>query len=331
MELSGAQRARIEGVAPAGTQLVARAVRSSEEMIELAAGGCEVILTFRVPDDLIARVPNLKWVQLLSAGADHALRGGLKGCPVPVTTASGVHATPIAEYSLASMLAWAHRLHQTTRGQVRREWVRRGLNFMSLMDVLRGKTLGIVGYGSIGRETARLARAFGMRILALKRDPENIRDEGWCPAGLGDPEGKIPEKFFGPAQRLAMLAESDYVVVTLPGTTHTEKFIGAEEIAAMKPHAYIVNIGRGRVIDEAALIAALKAKKIGGAGLDVFEVEPLPSTSELWDIEEAILTPHVSGDFREYFDVACELFADNLARFCAGRPLLNVVDPDAGY
>jgi phosphoglycerate dehydrogenase-like enzyme len=330
MELTGAQRARIERAAP-GAQVVARACRSSEEMLGLAAGGCDVVLTFRVPDDLIARVPGLKWVQLLSAGADHALAGGLKGCPVPVTTASGVHATPIAEYTIASMLAWAHRIHQTTRAQVRHEWARRGLNFMSLMDVLRGKTLGVIGYGSIGRETARLARAFGMRIVALKRDPENVRDEGWCPAGLGDPDGIIPARFYGPAARLDMIAESDYILVTLPGTRHTEKFIGAEEIAAMKPSAYIVNVGRGKVIDQNALIAALKAKKIGGAGLDVFEVEPLPADSDLWDCEEAILTPHVSGDFREYFDVACELFADNLARFCAGKPLLNRVDPEAGY
>ena len=168
-----------------------------------------------------------------------------------------------------------------------------------------GETLGIIGYGSIGRETARLAAAFGMTVLALKRNPAERVDRGWCPAGLGDPEGKIPARFFGPDEREAILRESDYMSVTLPLTDHTRKFIGEREFAAMKPGAYLVNIGRGEVIDERAMATALTAGKIGGAGLDVFEHEPLEAESPLWDLENVILTPHISGANRGYMDKAC--------------------------
>jgi len=202
---------------------------------------------------------------------------------------------------------------------------------MDTIEELRGKTLGVIGYGSIGRETARLADAMGMRVLALKRNPKDRLDQGWCPAGLGDPEGKIPEKYVGPDECAAILAESDYLTVTLPLTSSTRKFIGAKEIAAMKAGAYIVNIGRGEVIDEAALIDALRSGRIGGAGLDVFEHEPLEASSPLWDMENVILTPHMSGANRGYMEKACELFVENLRRFSSGKELLNRVDPVQGY
>ena len=288
------------------------------------------MLTFRVPNDIATRAPGLKWIQLLSAGADHVLGGPLKGTTIPIATASGIHATPIAEYTLASMLAYAHRIHLAIRAQVRREWMRSGA-FMASVDDIRGQTLGIIGYGSIGRETARLAAAFGMKVIALKRNPSERIDPGWCPAGLGDPAGEIPERFFGPEQREEILRESDYISVTLPLTEHTRKFIGARELGAMKPGAYIVNIGRGEVIDEHEMAEALKAGKLGGAGLDVFEHEPLEASSPLWELENVILTPHISGANRGYMDKACELFVENLKRFASNRPLLNVVDPQLGY
>jgi phosphoglycerate dehydrogenase-like enzyme len=282
-----------------------------------------------MPNDLMQRAPHLKWVQLLSAGADHAM-GALNSASIPMTTASGIHATPIAEYTITSMLAYAHKFHLMIRAQLRHDWLRSG-GFRGSIEELSGKTLGIIGYGSIGRETARLAKALEMRVLALKRDPATRRDPGWCPVGLGDPDGVIPGKFYGPEQREEILRESDYLTVTLPLTEHTRRFIGTREIAAMRPGAFIVNIGRGEVIDENALIEALKARKIGGAGLDVFETEPLPKESPLWDLESVILTPHMSGANRGYMDKACELFADNLRRFNAGQPLLNTVDRRLGY
>ena len=326
--LQPAQRSAILNVAP-GADLADRQCRTADEVGELVGAGCDVLLTFRVPNDIANRA-SVKWIQLLSAGADHVLGGPLKGSKIPITTASGIHATPISEYTLASMLAYAHRIHLAIRAQVRREWMRSGA-FMAGVDDIRGQTLGIIGYGSIGRETARLAAAFGMKVLALKRKPSERVDAGWCPAGLGDPDGKIPARYFGPEECDAILRESDYVSVTLPLTDHTRKFVGERELAAMKRGAYLVNIGRGEVIDESAMAAALSAKKIGGAGLDVFEHEPLEASSPLWDLENVILTPHISGANRGYMDKACELFAENLKRFAANRPLLNLVDPKLGY
>jgi phosphoglycerate dehydrogenase-like enzyme len=307
-----------------------RVCRTNEDVRALVAGGCDVMLGFRVPDDLLERAPGLRWIQLLSAGADHVSSWIGKNGKVPVATSSGIHATAISEYTIASMLAYAHQLHVMIRAQLRHEWHRRA-GFMDTIEELRGKTLGVIGYGSIGRETARLADALGMQVLALKRNPGDRRDRGWCPASLGDPEGKLPRKFFGPDQCQAIMGESDYLTVTLPLTPATRKFVGAKEIAAMRPGAYIVNIGRGDVIDEQAMIEALRAGKIGGAGLDVFEHEPLEASSPLWDLENVILTPHMSGANRGYMEKACELFAENLRRFTAGTQLLNVVDPLLGY
>jgi phosphoglycerate dehydrogenase-like enzyme len=327
--LAPAHRRMLEQALP-GIELVDRACRSNEDVCAMAADGCDVMLGFRMPEDMGRHSRGLRWVQLLSAGADHAM-GWLRANPeIPMTTSSGIHATPIAEYTIASMLAFSHRLHIAIRAQLRREWHRRG-SFMEGVDELRGKTLGIIGYGSIGRETARLGDALGMTVLALKRNREDRRDPGWCPPGLGDPEGRIPQRFYGPDERAEMLARCDYLSVTLPLTPATRRFIGPEEIAAMKPGAYIVNVGRGEVIDESALTEALRDGKLGGAGLDVFEREPLESSSPLWDLENTILTPHMSGANRGYMDKACELFVENLRRFQAGQPLLNRVDPVHGY
>jgi phosphoglycerate dehydrogenase-like enzyme len=314
-------------------ELIDRRCRTMDEMSEAAKaiGGCDVLFGLRVPDELMRQSPNLKWIQLMSAGADHIMRGVLaERTQVVVTTASGTAATPIAEYTLGSMLAYVHGMHVSMRAQFRREW-HRTTSFVDSIDVLRGKTLGVIGYGSIGRETARLAQTFGMKVLALKRNPADRSDPGWNPPGVGDPEGKIPARFYGPEEREAILRESDFVLLTLPLTSHTRKFIGKKELAAMRPHAYIVNIGRGECIDQNALIEALREKRIGGAGLDVFEREPLESESGLWDLENAILTPHVSAMFSAYYGTCCQLFAENLRRYHSGQPLLNLVDRTLGY
>jgi phosphoglycerate dehydrogenase-like enzyme len=324
------QRALVERAVPKA-EIVDRQCRTIEEMAELvgSANGCDVLFTFRVPPETMRIAPRLKWIQLLSAGADHALKGQV-GSGVAMTTSSGIHSSTMAEYTIASMLAFAHKLHLLIRSQMNREWRRSG-DFMSMVDAMRGHTLGVIGYGSIGRETARLGRALGMRVIALKRDPAARRDEGWMPVGLGDPDGVIPERFYGPSERVEMLAECDYVTVTLPLTEATRGFIGERELGAMKPRAYLVNVGRGEVVDQGALVEALRAGRIGGAGLDVFEREPLEADSPLWAMENTILTPHMSGAFTGYVETCCELFADNLRRFAAGQPLLNQVDPALGY
>jgi phosphoglycerate dehydrogenase-like enzyme len=327
--LTTEQRQVIEQAAGDDDELIDRRCRSQAEMVEAATGGCDVLFTLRVPDELLKRSPQLKWVQLMSAGADHILRGLLaERNTITVTTGSGVAASTIAEYTIASMLAWAHVLPITMRAQLKREWKRTG--FMDI-EPMRSKALGVIGYGSIGRETARIAQTLGMDVLALKRNPEERRDSGWNPPGIGDPEGTIPRRWYGPDQCEQILRESDYITVTLPLTRQTRGFIGRKEIAAMRPNAYIVNVGRGEVIDQAALIEALRENRIAGAGLDVFEREPLEAESALWDLENVILTPHVSGGFKNYNGVCCDLFAANLQRFRAGQPLFNLVDRSMGY
>jgi phosphoglycerate dehydrogenase-like enzyme len=329
--LTPAQRRLLEGSLGADDELIDRRCRSQAEMIEAAGGGCDVLFGFRVPDELLRRAPNVQWIQLLSAGADHILKGQLaERKDIAVTTASGIHATPIGEYTIGSMLAFAHGFHTTMRSQLKREW-RRNSQFMDTVDSLRDKNLGVIGYGSIGRETARIGHALGMTVLALKRNPDDHLDTGWNPPGVGDPEGRIPSRWFGPEEREALLSESDFITVTLPMTPHTRGFIGARDFAAMRPNAYLVNIGRGEVIDQNAMIEALKANRIAGAGLDVFEREPLEPESELWDLENVILTPHMSGAYKDYNTGACALFADNLKRFRAGESLYNFVDRTLGY
>jgi phosphoglycerate dehydrogenase-like enzyme len=324
-----AEERRIIQQAAGDAELIDRRCRSQAEMVDAAAGGCDILFTLRVPDELMIRSPQLKWVQLMSAGADHVLKGLLaERTAVAVTTGSGVAAGTIAEYTIASMLAWAHVLPLTMRAQFRHEWKRTG--FMDI-EPMRGKTLAVIGYGSIGRETARIAHGLGMDVLALKRNPEERRDRGWNPTGVGDPEGAIPQRWYGPDKCEQILSEADYITVTLPLTKNTRGFIGRKEIAAMRPKAYIVNVGRGEVIDQDALIEALRQNRIGGAGLDVFEREPLDAESTLWDLENVILTPHVSGGFKNYNGVCCELFAANLQRFRAGQQLYNLVDRSMGY
>jgi phosphoglycerate dehydrogenase-like enzyme len=324
------QRTLIQRAVP-GAEVIDQQCRGNDEIVALtrSAGGCDAMFTFRLPAQVPEIAPQLRWVQLLSAGADH-LPGVWLESNFAVTTASGIHSATMAEYTIASMLAFAHKLHTLVRAQTHREWRRSG-EFMSTVDAMRGHCLGMVGYGSIGRETARIAQALAMRVLALKRDPATRSDPGWMPAGLGDPDGHIPERFYGPGERREMLAECDYVAVTLPLTEVSRGFIGPGELAAMRQHAYLVNVGRGEVIDQGALIEALRSGRLGGAGLDVFEREPLEADSPLWEMENTILTPHMSGSFKGYVAAACELFAENLRRFAAGEPLLNRVDPALGY
>ena len=248
---------------------------------------------------------------------------------VLVTTTSGIHATPIAEYVLASMLAHRWRVPLWTRCQREGEWPEGRWNLYARPE-LRDSVLGIVGYGSIGREVGRLGQAFGMRVLALRRTPGRA-EKGYALAETGDREGSVPARFFQPQNLCEMLAECDYVVVALPSTPDTYHTIGEVELRAMKPSAYLVNIARGALVDEAALVRALDEGWIAGAGLDVFEQEPLPADSPLWGLENALLSPHVAGFTPRYDERAVALFARNLAHYAAGEPLLNLVDKAKGY
>jgi phosphoglycerate dehydrogenase-like enzyme len=289
----------------------------------------EVLYTFNVPGNALEVAPQLRWIQLHSAGVDHLLDSPLMGSDVAITTSSGIHATPIAEYVMASMLAHRWRVPFWTHCQREARWPSGRWDLYARPE-LRDSTLGILGYGSIGREVGRMGRAFGMRVLALRSSPLRPGND-YSPPGTGDPEGAIPERIYTPGELHEMLAECDYVVVALPLTLHTRHLIGAAELRAMKPGAYLVNIARGEIVDEEALVRALEEGQIAGTGLDVFEQEPLPPDSPLWGLDNALISPHVAGFTPRYDERAATLFAENLARYLAGQPLLNLVDKSKGY
>ena len=289
----------------------------------------EILYGLHLPPNILDLAPRLRWVQLHSAGADHLLDHPIMDSDVLVTTSSGIHATPIAEYVFASILAYRWRVPLWTRCQREGRWPSERWNLFARPE-LRGSTLGIVGYGSIGREVGRLGKAFGMRVLAVRRSTGRT-DQGYAVEGTGDPGGTIPERYYTPEALREMLAQCDFVVVALPLTAATRQVIGEPELRAMKPSAYLVNIARGGLIDEAALVRALREGWIGGAGLDVFAEEPLPPDSPLWELDNALISPHVAGFSPHYDERAVALFAGNLSRYLAGLPLQNQVDKKKGY
>jgi phosphoglycerate dehydrogenase-like enzyme len=286
------------------------------------------------PPRELGRAPRLKWVQVHMAGVDSLRRHPLyTDSTVPIATASGVHAGTIAQYAVTMLLALAHRVSRMIEWQHAGVWPPdRDRWSLFLPTEVRGATLGIIGYGSIGRELARIARtAFGMAILACKRDPSKKADDGYVVPGTGDPAGALPDEWFGPKDLHAMLALSDVVVMAAPLTGETERMIDAIALAAMKPTAYFINVGRGASVDEAALAQALADKQIAGAAVDVFAEEPPPKGHPLYGAPNAILSPHVSGFVASYDERCTDLFCENLRRHLRGAPLLNVVDRGRGY
>jgi len=306
-----------------------RTCHNAEEVEQALEDSVEVLYTVYLPANL-SRALRLQWVQMHAAGVDHVLDHPIMKSDMLLTTASGIHATPIAEYVFASILAFNRRVPRMLYYQSRREWPQGRWNLFASPE-LRGSTLGIVGYGSIGREVGRIARCFGMRVVATKRSMSQMRDVGYAVQGLGDREGVLLDEAFPPDRLSEMLGLCDYVVVAVPLTPETRKLIGEAQLRAMKPSAYLVNISRGGTVDEGILLRALQEGWIAGAGLDVFEEEPLSLDSPLYDLENVILSPHVAGFTLCYDERASDLFAENLRRYLAGEPLLNLVDKVRGY
>lgn len=299
----------------------------------------EVLYTYHIPDDLLARAPHLRWIQLHSAGANHLLDHPVMRSDIVITTTSGLHAVRIAEFIFASILAFVCRVPRMLHYQRRQEWPSGRWNLFAGPE-LRGQTIGIVGYGSIGREVGRIAHALGMRVLASKRSTKLvISSDGYRIPGTGDPEGALVSRLYLPDELTEMVAECDFIVVTAPLTPQTQGLINEDVLRAMKPTAYLVNIARGPIVDEQALIRALREGWIAGAGLDVFEEEPLPADSPLWELARnsadgkgnVIISSHVAGFTLRYNERAVEIFAENLRRYLAGEQLLNLVNKDRGY
>lgn len=284
---------------------------------------------FPNPDD----VPRLRWIQLNSAGVEHALAHRITQAEdVIITSLSGIHATQIAHYSLMMMLSFNYRLPRMIDLQQKRTWSQDRDEIFNPRDMHK-QTLGLVGYGSIARELARLADTMGMTVLATKRDAmttaENETD--YSPEGTGDPEGNIPERIY-PGEALATMAKDcDYLVITVPLTEATHHMVNTRVLDAMKETAVLINIARGAVVDEKTLITTLSQEKIRGAALDVFEEEPLPANSPLWQLDNVIISPHISGNTDDYHEKAADLFIANLQRYLNKKPLYNQLNRDAGY
>ena len=291
----------------------------------------EILYTFGWNLPSPERVPNLRWVQLYSAGINQIQSQPLFKSDVIFTTSSGIHAINIAEYVFTMALAWFHRFPLLRNWQQKGQWAPESEIRVSLQpQELWGKTIAVVGYGSIGRQVARLANCFGMRVFAMQRSTDH-RDTGFQFPEVGDPTGSLPERYFAPDQLHAMLGESDIVVIAVPSTSRTRGMFNRAAFQAMKPTAFLVNIARGDVCNEADLVRALQEKQIAGAALDVFEQEPLPSGSPLWHLPNVFISPHISGHTPEYNNRVSMIFAENLRRYLADEPLYNVVDKEQEY
>ena len=277
------------------------------------------------------QAPALRWVQFHWAGIDFAVNTPLFRKPdLMVTTLSGASAPQMAEFAVTMLLALAHRLPELNAHQARSEWPRDRWERFRPQEI-RASTVGIVGYGSTGREIARLLKVFGTTILASKLDVMHPEDTGYTIPGLGDPGGDLFDRLYPYQAVKSMMKDSDFVVVNTPLTPQTRNMIGAAEIAAMKPTAFLINIGRGGVIDQNALLSALQERRIAGAALDVFADEPLPPNSPFWKLPNTIITPHVGGMSVFYNARAIDLFAENLKLYLTGAPLLNRFDVQRGY
>lgn len=298
-----------------------RMIRERFPDLEVAAGeeegtlhqhiaDAEVLICWRFPVGVLKGAKKLRWIQLTSAGIDHLLGVQEDLRSVTVTNAKGIHGQVMADYTFGAMVMLHWNFPGLLRDQQARRWQHR------FTGPLAGKTLGVVGVGAIGGEIARRGPGFGMTVVGVKRTP--------APA---DGVSRI----FGPDRLREMLPLCDFVVLVVPATPETRRMIGEAELRAMKRTAYLINIARGSVVDEAALIRGLLEGWIAGAALDVFEKEPLPAASPLWAMENVIITPHIAGEPDAYARRVMEIFGENVARWRAGQPLRNVVDFDRGY
>lgn len=308
------------GIAPAGTisreqrPLIPTLEEASRRLDDLLSD-TQVIFGSRLPRDLLKRAPYLKWVQAASAGVDRLLGNAeLMASRVMITRNAGGNTVAVAEFAVCQMLMLVRQAPRYLRNQAARYWE----PFRS--TTLDGKVLGVIGLGRIGGEIARLARVFGMKVLAIRRE-----------VSLRQPAVAGVAELFPPGELMEMLPRCDYVVLAVPLTPQTRGLIGEAELRAMKSGAYLINVARGPVVQQAVLLRALKEKWLAGAALDVFETEPLPSDSEFWALDNVIISPHIAGRQERPAGQRAEPFSENLRRFLRGERLLNLVDKERGY
>lgn len=281
--------------------------------------GAEVAFGWKLPGAQLAQAKALRWVHTPNTGVRELLSPELVASPVVLTNSSGVDARPIAEHAFALALALTRKLHVAAQRQAQRHWAQDELS-RAPPGVLAGQTLGLVGFGHIGQQVARLGVAFGMRVVAVRRRPAR---------GRGDATADVEVR--GVEELPWLLAQADVLVLAAPSTPSTTSLLDARALSRLKSSAILVNVARGDLVDEAALVSALSAGALAGAALDVTRQEPLPPDSPLWSLPNLLLTPHTAslapGDWR----ARAALFLENLRRYRRGEPLVNVVDKEGGY
>ncbi len=299
---------------PDGTSVAAG---KSVDAFERTAGDATVIFSWSISgkllEDVFAMAPKVRWVHSRSAGLETVLFPALIRSPVPLTNGRGVFSDSLGEFVLGAVLYFAKGFRRMVQSQQKGVWDQFDT------EPVEGKTVGIVGYGDIGRAIASRCHAMGMKVLALRRRPRE---------SAGDP---LIDQVFPTERKLEMLSRCDYIAVAAPLTPETRGMIGAAEFAVMQPNAVIINVGRGPVIDEAAMIEALDRGRIRGAALDVFDREPLPDGHPFYRLENVLLSPHCADHYPDWLEQAMRFFLENFERFRNGQPLLNVIDKQQGY
>ena len=293
--------------------------RTNYDGVEEYLRDAEILFAFSLRPEQFGFAQKLRWIHAPTAAVHQLLFPELVKSNVVITNAHEVHGPVVAEHVIALIFALAKKIPQAARLQEKRVWGQDAIwKDAPRPREVAGATLGLIGLGSIGRRVARMAAALGMRVIALREHPENERPEGVAAV-------------YAPAQLNDVLSQSDYVVVAAPLTESTRALMNADRLRAMRPDAYLINVGRGPQVDDAALANALRNRLIAGAALDVFEHEPLPADSPLWELENLLITPHTAGLTEKLWQRHYALFSENLRRYLAGEPLLFVVDKKKGY
>ena len=293
--------------------------RNSYEGAEKHLRDCEILFAFELHPEQFRLAQKLHWIHTPTAAVHQLLFPELVNSDVILSNAREVHGPVVAELVIALMFALAKKIPQAVRLQQEHSWGKSAIwNDGPRPREIAGATLGLIGVGGIGRTVARMASALGMRVIAVRERPEKEKPQG-------------VEAVYAPDQIDELLSQSDFVVVAAPLTEASSGLINADRLAAMRQDAYLINVGRGPHVDEAALADALRNHRIAGAALDVFDQEPLPAESQLWDLENLLITPHTGSLTEKLWQRHYQVFSENLRRYLAREPLLFVVDKRKGY
>jgi phosphoglycerate dehydrogenase-like enzyme len=331
--LGATERAVLAAVSP-DVRFEFRDVGTQAYVDSFADPDVEVMVSHYAPSDA-RRFPRLKWIASVAAGVEEIMATEPWRYGIIVTNGSGLHVTAMGEFVVASMLEVTQQIPDRLAAQREHNWPAwSSTPWVHLAGTrLRGATALIIGYGSVGREVGRLLTAFGMHITAVKARPDTRADSGYRLPGTGDQAGELPERIVGFDALPEVLGQAEFVVIAVPLTTQTRHLVDGPFLAKMRQDAWLINVGRGGHADEVALLAALRARRIAGAALDVFEDEPLPPDSPFWELDNVLITPHFAGAGgpKAFWPDAVDLIAENLRRYIGGRELLNVVDGQKGY